>query len=151
MAARTPNFLTEAVHGFPHAFQANSVVLNRVGNNRTLPDPLQFVFHLSLHHSTLRNLTTYSFISSSSTALQTFVGSWPPRFRNHFYTLRRTPWKRDQSVARPQPTHRTTQIQNKRTQISMPRVGFEPTISAFERVKTGSFLRQRGHCDRPNY
>jgi hypothetical protein len=32
--------------------------------------------------------------------------------------------------------HRTTQTQNKRTQISMPRVGFEPTIPVFERAKT---------------
>jgi hypothetical protein len=42
----------------------------------------------------------------------------------------------DQPVARPLPTHRTTQIQNKRKQTSMPRVGFEPTIPAFERAKT---------------
>jgi hypothetical protein len=33
-------------------------------------------------------------------------------------------------------THRTTQTQNKRTQTSMPRVGFEPTIPVFERAKT---------------
>jgi hypothetical protein len=50
----------------------------------------------------------------------------------------RTPWKGDQPVARPLPTHRTTQTQNKRThtQTSMPRVGFEPTIPASEREKT---------------
>jgi hypothetical protein len=40
-----------------------------------------------------------------------------------------------QPVARPLPTHRTTQIQNKQTQTSMPRVGFEPTIPVFERAK----------------
>jgi hypothetical protein len=39
-------------------------------------------------------------------------------------------------MARPLPTHRTAQIRNKRTQTSMPRVGFEPTIPAFERAKT---------------
>jgi hypothetical protein len=32
--------------------------------------------------------------------------------------------------------HRTTQTQNKRTQTSMPWVGFEPTILVFERAKT---------------
>jgi hypothetical protein len=32
--------------------------------------------------------------------------------------------------------HMTTQTQNKRTQTSMPRVGFEPTITVFERTKT---------------
>jgi hypothetical protein len=41
----------------------------------------------------------------------------------------------DQPVTRPLLIHRTTQTQNKRTQISMPRVGFEPTIPVFERVK----------------
>jgi hypothetical protein len=52
------------------------------------------------------------------------------------YTVGRTPWMGNQPVARPLPIHRTTQTQNERTQTSMPRVGFEPTIPAFERVKT---------------
>jgi hypothetical protein len=39
--------------------------------------------------------------------------------------------------------------QNKRTETSMPRVGFEPTISVFERVKMVHVLdRSAGHCDR---
>jgi hypothetical protein len=42
----------------------------------------------------------------------------------------------DQPVARPLPTHRTAQTQNKRTQTSIPRVGFEPKISVFEQAKT---------------
>jgi hypothetical protein len=53
-----------------------------------------------------------------------------------FYTVGRTPWTGDQPVARPLPAHRTAQIQNKRTQKSMPQVGFEPTIPVFERAKT---------------
>jgi hypothetical protein len=52
------------------------------------------------------------------------------------YKVGRTCWTGDQPVARPQPIHRTTQTQNKRTQTSMPLVGFEPTIPVFERVKT---------------
>jgi hypothetical protein len=52
------------------------------------------------------------------------------------YTVGRTPWTGDQPVASPLPTHRTTQTQNKRTQTSMPRVGFVPTIPMFERAKT---------------
>jgi hypothetical protein len=52
------------------------------------------------------------------------------------YTVGRTPWTGDQSVAWRLPTHRTTQTQNKRTQTSMPWVGFEPTIPAFKRAKT---------------
>jgi hypothetical protein len=53
-----------------------------------------------------------------------------------FYTGGRTPWKGDQSVARPLPVHRIAQTQNKLTQTSMPRVGFEPMIPVFEREKT---------------
>jgi hypothetical protein len=52
------------------------------------------------------------------------------------YTVGRTPWTSDQPVVRPLPTQRTTQTQNKRTQTSMPWVGFEPTMPAFERAKT---------------
>jgi hypothetical protein len=52
------------------------------------------------------------------------------------YTVGRTPWKGDQPIAMPLPTHRTTEIQNKCTQISMPWVGFEPTISMFNPAKT---------------
>jgi hypothetical protein len=48
----------------------------------------------------------------------------------------RTPWTRDQPLARPLPTQKTTQTQNKRTHTSMPWVGFETTITAFERAKT---------------
>jgi hypothetical protein len=32
--------------------------------------------------------------------------------------------------------HRTAQTQNKRTQTSMPRLGFEPTTPVIDRVKT---------------
>jgi hypothetical protein len=52
------------------------------------------------------------------------------------YTVGKSPWTRDQPVARPLPACRTTQTQNKRTQTSMPRVEFEHTISVFEGVKT---------------
>jgi hypothetical protein len=50
-------------------------------------------------------------------------------------TVGRTPWTGDQPVARPLPTHRTTQTHNIRTQTSTPLVGFEPTIPVFERAK----------------
>jgi hypothetical protein len=39
-------------------------------------------------------------------------------------------------VLRPLPIHRTTQTQNRRTQISMPEEGFEPMTPVFKRVKT---------------
>jgi hypothetical protein len=53
-----------------------------------------------------------------------------------FYTVGRTPWTEDKPVARPLPTHRTTETQNKRTQTSVPQVGFEPTVPVFERAQT---------------
>jgi hypothetical protein len=52
------------------------------------------------------------------------------------YTVSRTPCTGDQPVARPLPTHRTTQTQNKRKQTSRPWVRFEPRIPAFEQVRT---------------
>jgi hypothetical protein len=59
-------------------------------------------------------------------------GPWPIFQSLNLYS---TPWTGDQPVARPLPTHRTTQTENKRTQTSMPRVGFEPTIPVFQRAK----------------
>jgi hypothetical protein len=52
------------------------------------------------------------------------------------YTVGRTPWTEDQPVARPLPIHRATQTHNKRTQTSMPKVGFEVTIPVLEWTKT---------------
>jgi hypothetical protein len=54
----------------------------------------------------------------------------------NLYTVGRSPWTSDQPVARPLPTHRTTQTQNKRTQTSMHRMGSESSILAFERANT---------------
>jgi hypothetical protein len=50
-------------------------------------------------------------------------------------TVRRTPWMRDKPVARPLPTQRT-QKHNKRTQTTVPWVGFEPKIPALELANT---------------
>jgi hypothetical protein len=69
-------------------------------------------------------------------ALQPSVGFWPLFSFLILYTVCRTPWEGDEPVARPQPTHRTAQTQNMRTETSIPRVGFEPTTPAFERAKT---------------
>jgi hypothetical protein len=52
------------------------------------------------------------------------------------FTVGMTTWTRDQPVARPLPTHKTTQTQYKRTQTSIPSEGFEHTIPVFERAKT---------------
>jgi hypothetical protein len=70
-------------------------------------------------------------------ALQPFVGPCPLfQFLDLLYTVGRTPWMGDQPVTRPLPAHRTPQTQNKCTQTSMPQVGFESTIPAFEQTKT---------------
>jgi hypothetical protein len=62
------------------------------------------------------------------------------------YTDGRTPWTGVQTVARPLPAHRITQTQNKRTQASMPRVGFEPTIPVLDRVETVHALYEPPLC-----
>jgi hypothetical protein len=64
-----------------------------------------------------------------------WLHNWQLLKKGTVYTVCRTPWTGDQAVARPQPTHRTAQTQNKRIQTSMTRVGFEPTVPAFERAK----------------
>jgi hypothetical protein len=69
-------------------------------------------------------------------ALRPFVGPWPHFQFLNLYTVGRTPWTGDQSVARPLSTHTTAQTQNKRKQISIPQVGFEPTSPVLERAKT---------------
>jgi hypothetical protein len=69
-------------------------------------------------------------------ALQHFVEPWPIFQFPVLCVVGMTPWTSDQPVERPLPTHRTTQAQNESTQTSMPPMGFEPTISAFERAKT---------------
>jgi hypothetical protein len=53
-----------------------------------------------------------------------------------FYAVGRTPCTGDRPVARPLPTHKTTQTYNTHAQTSMPQVEFEPTIPAFEETDT---------------
>jgi hypothetical protein len=52
------------------------------------------------------------------------------------HTAGNTPWTVDQPVAGPLPARRRTQTHNKRTQASMPQVGFETSIPVFGRAKT---------------
>jgi hypothetical protein len=96
-----------------------------------------FCFNTTLFPAFLSQTTRFVIhVQSSSVALQPLGGSWPPfQFLNLFIVVR-TPWTKDQPVARPQPTHRTIQTQNKRIQTSMSQVGFEPIIPVFERAKT---------------
>jgi hypothetical protein len=68
--------------------------------------------------------------------LQPFVGPRPLFQFLNLHTVGRTLLRGDQPVASPLSTCRTTQTQNKRTQTSMPRVGFETTTSMFERAQS---------------
>jgi hypothetical protein len=63
------------------------------------------------------------------------IGLWFFQFHDHF-TDGKTPWTGDQPIARPLPTRRTTQTQNKCTQTFMPWVGVESMPPGFERLKT---------------
>jgi hypothetical protein len=72
-----------------------------------------------VHKNSVKKLNqTTSFLLITfihSMVLQPFVGPWPLlQFRNPFYTNGRTPWTSDQPIARPLPTQRTTETQNKR-------------------------------------
>jgi hypothetical protein len=104
---------------------------------------LSFLRWVDRVHSVV-NKTCFSFLkflplniiyTCTSTALQPFVGHWPFFQFLSLYTVGRTPWTGDQSVARPLPVHRTTRTQNKRKQKSIPWLGFETTIPAFELAK----------------
>jgi hypothetical protein len=86
-------------------------------------------FH-SVYNPLLTNPVYLCLYSPLLEILAAFSVSWS------FYTVGRTPWTGDQPVARPLPAYRTTQTQNKRTQTSIPRMAFEPTIPVFERAKT---------------
>jgi hypothetical protein len=79
-----------------------------------------------------------------------FVGSWPLFQFLILYIVGRTPGTGDQPVARPLPTPRTTQTQNKHTDIhalSGIRT-YDPSVRASE---DSSCLRPRGHYDRPRF
>jgi hypothetical protein len=120
-----------------HSFTTQKTTLFTGTSVRT-PNP-KFSFYLSVCLSIY--LSIYLWLYSPLSGLGRFVSFLI------FYTVGRTHWTGHEPVARPLPAHRTTQTQNKHTQASVPRLGFEPTIPVFERAKTVC-LRPRGHCDR---
>jgi hypothetical protein len=77
-------------------------------------------------HKTLRSFFFFSLWLCNPLDLGRFFSSLI------LHTVGRTLLAWDQTVARPVPTHRITQIQDKRTQAFMPRLEYEPTIPVFE-------------------
>jgi hypothetical protein len=79
-----------------------------------------------------------------------FIGPWLFFSFLILYTVDRTPWKGDQTVARPLHTHRTTKTYNNVHTDIMPWVGLEPTTPVFELAKT--WRHERQDCfDRQQY
>jgi hypothetical protein len=64
-----------------------------------------------------------------------FVGPSPLFSFLILYTVGRTPWTGYQPIIWPLPAHTRQHKQNKRTQRSVPQVGFDPTVIVFERGK----------------
>jgi hypothetical protein len=115
-------------HGFESRLRHECILCHAVLNtriswvgclNKHLKSKIILVFIINSESEMARGHSIHSFIHSfihSSLALQPFVEPWPLlQFRNLFYTDGWTPWAGDQPVARPLPTYRTTQTQNKRT------------------------------------
>jgi quinol-cytochrome oxidoreductase complex cytochrome b subunit len=128
--------------------QTHAWLVSQLGQSRFLPDPFQFIIHWSSYHSTLYSLRHVSICPSIHPSIYLSIyGStglcWTFGCFFSFlilYTVGRTYWTGDQPVARPLPTHRPTQTQNKRWQTSMRWVGFELMIRTFQRAKTVSAL-----------
>jgi hypothetical protein len=102
------------------------------------------IYYLSVYYlSIIYYLSIYLSIYGSTALCWALAASSVTWFFTQSIGLLR---KGYQPVARPLPAHRTAQTQNKLTQTSMPQVWFEPTIPVFERAKTSSCPRPRGHC-----
>jgi hypothetical protein len=79
-------------------------------------------------------------------ALQPFVGPWPLFQFPNIYTVARAPGMGDQAVAKPLPTHSTTETQNKRTQYRHPFLEWDLTNNPCVWVcEYSSCLRSHGH------
>jgi hypothetical protein len=82
------------------------------------------------------NIYTGYIIHSFIHGFTTLCWPWPLlQFRNHFYTDGRTPWMSDYP-SQGRYLHIAQHKHRINKQISMPWVGFELTIPAFEREKT---------------
>jgi hypothetical protein len=101
-------------------------------------DHLQVCMPLHIYWYTVGTLVIYYVLNYFFIYLWIYslCGHWLLFQFLDLYTVGRTPWMGDQPITWSLPTHRPTQTQNKRTQTSMPRMGFEPMIPVSEQAKT---------------
>jgi hypothetical protein len=105
--------------------------------------PKFIIMFATVHHTTEHTLSL-----SLSLSLWLYNPLDLGRFSSFLiYRVGGTPWTGDQPVARPLPTHRTTQTQNKRTDIhaSGGIRTHDPSVRAGE---DSTCLRPRDHCYR---
>jgi hypothetical protein len=116
--------------------------------SRYLANTRQYYEHSEDKHGALKISIYLSVYLSIYGSAALFVGLWPLFSFLILYTICRTPWTGDQSVAMLLPTHRTTQTQNKRTDIhaSSGIRSHDPSVWA---GKDSSYLR-RNHRDQRN-
>jgi hypothetical protein len=74
-------------------------------------------------------------------------GSTALRWTLAAFSVSRTPWTRDQPATRLLHTHKTAQTQNKRTQTSMPQVGFESTILVHALDRAATMIARELHAE----
>jgi hypothetical protein len=117
---------------------------------RNIPEDttLQIVLYLSIHRRKSALVNCVFFFLYFFMAVQPF-GPWLLFSFLIIFTVGRTPWTEDRAVARPLPTHRTTQTHHKSRHTDIHASSeirtCDPRVRAGEDV---SCLRPRRHCDR---
>jgi hypothetical protein len=138
-----------------------SKIPNFVSNMLRSYDPVKYAY-VFMNYSSFHRYEGYtkSFVHKYGPTFQElktsiygstdFVGPWPFFFFSFLilYTVDKTHWTGDNPVAWPQPKHRYTRTQNKSTQTSMPRVGFEPRIPVFALDCTATMIGSCRHYSR---
>jgi hypothetical protein len=123
--------------------------MTRLILNQTLTKVLSSSIHSSLLYRSPRfQLWVREAIVTISLWLYSPCGPWSLFQFPNPYTVGRTPWTGDRSVARLLPTNRTTQTQNKRTRRHHASSGIRTHEASVRAGEDTSCIRPRGHCDR---
>jgi hypothetical protein len=134
--------VTEVFRGISQSLQENVLIVPQIRPGPLFPHSfaIRYTYRSALNNVTHREIPKIWFrrlVLELSLCVYSSLLDLAHFFTFLFlYTVGRTPWTGDQPVARPLPTHRAAQTQNKRTQTSTSGVGFEPMIPVFERAKT---------------